>query len=92
MINYRKLPQKPFKVGNKHHQNDTKVGFFCQSMPIHKKPENKWAFRIIVQWGEIYFEIAFEFLIASHFMRYFRTKKENSFIKKSVRFMITRTF
>ena len=48
MINYRKLPQKPFKVGNKHHQNDTKVGFFCQSMPIHKKPENKWAFRIIV--------------------------------------------
>ena len=49
MINYRKLPQKPFKVGNKHHQNDTKVGSFCQSMPIHKKTENKSSFRIIVE-------------------------------------------
>ncbi len=36
-IFYRKLPQKPLKVVNVDHQNDTKIGFFCVSMRFRKK-------------------------------------------------------
>ena len=39
-LNYRKLPQKPFKVVNMQYQNDRKMGSFCQSM-LHCKSFEK---------------------------------------------------
>ena len=39
-LNYRKLPQKPFKVVNMQYQNDRKMGSFCQSM-LHRKSFEK---------------------------------------------------
>ena len=57
-LNYRKLPQKSFKVVNMHYQNDRKMGFLCQSMPDHKSFEK----RIIVYWS-----INLFYLLALHF-------------------------
>ena len=39
-LNYRKLPQKPFKVVNMQYQNDRKMASFCQSM-LHRKSFEK---------------------------------------------------
>ena len=55
-------------------------------------PDSWKSWDISTQWGKIYFEIAFEFLIASNITRYFRAKKKPIFIKKSVILMIIHSF